>query len=199
MTSISPLPIAASKHLHGGRAWSGMAFPAVPVRRLAVLIALAMALAACGEDVSAPETAEEIPTDSTRSKRLAQTEWLTVHDVISPAQWLASREAGYDVEMENPRVKALHKTLQDAKRVFGTPYRMTANRAVQLEGMIDQEGWEHEDAADLIVTFTEVGDSETAGEGFGQVAQAYYQLRKTGLSREEALQHIREESEEKAQ
>ncbi|ODA66670.1 hypothetical protein A7A08_02438 [Methyloligella halotolerans] len=161
-----------------------------------MLCAMLPLLGACGDEVSAPKQAEEIPTDSTQSKTLAKTGWLTVHDKISPAQWLASREAGHDVELEDPRVKALHKKLQDAKSVFGTPYRMTANRAVQLEEMIDKEGWEHEDAAELITTFTEIGVSKTSGEGFGQLAQAYFQLRKQGLSRDEALQYIQDEAKE---
>ena len=166
---------------------------------LATALGVAGVLGACGDDVSAPEQAEEIPTDSTQSKELPQKDWLTVHDKISPARWLASREAGYDVELDDPRVKELHKRLQDAKDVFGTPYRMTANRAVQLEQMIDEAGWEHEDAVDLIVTFTDVGESDTAGQGFGQIAQAYFHLRKSGLGHEEALQNIKEEAKEDPQ
>jgi hypothetical protein len=191
---ISPLPIAATVSARNRR--NGLAGPSLArACCLAAALGLTALTGGCGDDVSAPETAREIPTDSSQSQELANKDWLTVHDKISPAQWLASREAGHDVPLDDPRVGELHKMLQDAKGVFGTPYRMTANRAVQLEEMIDEEGWEHEDAADLIVTITEVGESNTSGQGFGQIAQAYYQLRKQGLSREEAHQHIEDNKE----
>jgi len=191
---ISPLPIAATASAHNRR--NGLSGPSLArACCLAAVLGLTALTGGCGDDVSAPETAREIPTDSTQSQELANKDWLTVHDKISPAQWLASREAGHDVPLDDPRVAELHKMLQNAKGVFGTPYRMTANRAVQLEEMIDEEGWEHEDAADLIVTITEVGESNTSGQGFGQIAQAYYQLRKQGLSREEAHQHIEDNKE----
>lgn len=191
---ISPLPIAATVSARNRR--NGLAGPSLArACCLAAVLGLTALTGGCGDDVSAPETAREIPTDSSQSQELTNKDWLTVHDKISPAQWLASREAGHDVPLDDPRVGELHKMLQDAKGVFGTPYRMTANRAVQLEEMIDEEGWEHEDAADLIVTITEVGESNTSGQGFGQIAQAYYQLRKQGLSREEAHQHIEDNKE----
>lgn len=195
MAANSPLPIAATAFARPSESGRDRPLASRLARRicLAAALGLAASLGACGDEVSAPETAEELPTDNTGSTELAKKDWLTVHDKISPAQWLASREAGHDVELEDARVRELHKMLQDAKGVFGTPYRMTANRAVQLEEMIDEEGWEHEDAADLIVTITEVGESNTSGQGFGQIAQAYYQLRKQGLSREDALRHIKDQ------
>ncbi|MEG6509027.1 hypothetical protein V6C03_08585 [Methyloligella sp. 2.7D] len=196
MTSYVPLPFAATwreseKTLRVQPARRAGALSRRPV--LAALLAVIF-LAGCGDEVAAPETSKELPGQAAKSHTIADTPWLAPYNNTPPELWMASREAGYDLAMDDPAVDAMRERLEVARKTFGTPYRMTANRAVQLEAMVAEEGWKPESAADLIITLSEVGSLETGREGFGQACQAYFILRKQGQSREQALQSLREEN-----
>ena len=66
---------------------------------------------------------------------------------------------------------------------------MIANRAVQLEGMLAGVP-ASEKALDLIESLTAVVGSRA--ESFGAICQQYYNLRSSGLGREEALSDLKQ-------
>lgn len=66
---------------------------------------------------------------------------------------------------------------------------MVANRAVQLEAMLDPTDG-RETAVWLLAMLSEVVTEPGKVEGFGALGQQYYNLRKTGLSERDALQDL---------
>ena len=160
-----------------------------PERRLARLgatLCLALMLAACGEEASEPSAPAPVPAP----KAVYQLELLGVTDRIPPEQWLASRQAGRDLPEGDPSVAALRHTLEVAGRRFREFPRMIANRAVQLEEMLQQQKMP-EPAPELIARLSDVAGEERHVESFGAICQHYYNLRMQGLGQQEALEVLR--------
>lgn len=160
---------------------------------LLTALPLTLGLAACGDDVEAPEETKPVTETAPQASGLAGKDWIGVYDDVQPARWLASRKAGHDVAQDDPSVEEMRLILEKARTTYGTAHRMIANRAVQLEGMIAQRGWQPEKAPEIIVSLSEIGGPNSRLEGFGQAAQSYYVLRERGLSREEALEELKHE------
>ena len=163
--------------------------------RSIVLCWLAFAIVACDEqpeaETATPERADLKRADPGRadpervSTVIAAKPWLDLKDRTPPEQWLASREAGEDVPSSSSGVAELRALLAQADRRYGETPRMIANRAVQLEAMLAERGIE-ETARRVIEGLIAVG-REDDPRNFGETAQHYFNIRVTGMSREEAL------------
>ena len=158
--------------------------------RSIVLCWLAFAIVACDEqpeaETATPERADLKRADPERvSTVIAAKPWLDLKDRTPPEQWLASREAGEDVPSSSSGVAELRALLAQADRRYGETPRMIANRVVQLEAMLAERGIE-ETARRVIEGLIAVG-REDDPRNFGETAQHYFNIRVTGMSREEAL------------
>ncbi|WP_250152191.1 hypothetical protein [Ancylobacter radicis] len=154
-----------------------------PLMARALLAAtLALALAGCPGD-SEPESRERVAASV--SDALAKRGWLEPTDPTDPARWLASREAGSDLPADAPAVAGWQTLLREADQRFGETDRMIANRATQLEAMLAEIGMPEStrQILDEFMPFAPKGSRR----GFSDLCQHYYNLRKQGLSRADAL------------
>lgn len=157
----------------------------------AALLAALLFLPGC-EDENLP-AAETTAPQAAKSPQLPRLKWLDAHSAITPEQWLASREAKVDLDENDAAVAALRIKLNEAARRFGDPARMIANRAVQLEEMLAEEGID-ESAPELIEALSTAATESRMREGFGSLSQHYFNLRKQGVEREAALQQLKKVS-----
>lgn len=158
--------------------------------RTALLAAIVSILPGC-EEVTSPETTTAQQT--TKSPELPRLIWLDAHSKTTPERWLASREAKVDLDENDPAVVALRVKLNEAAQRFGDAVRMIANRAVQLEEMLAEEGIS-EHAPELIETLSSAATETRQREGFGSLSQHYFNLRKQGVGREVALEQLKKTS-----
>ncbi|RXF73808.1 hypothetical protein EK403_09005 [Hansschlegelia zhihuaiae] len=114
---------------------------------------------------------------------------MDIKDNISPAVWLASREAGHDVAPNDPAAVSLRALLDDADARFTESPRMIANRAVQVQAMLAERGVK-ESAREVIEGLVSIGH---VGEraGFGETCQHYVNARAASGSRVAALEALR--------
>jgi hypothetical protein len=163
----------------------------MPAFGFALLFATGLSLLPGCEEATMPETATTQQTP--KRPELPRIKWLDAHSTITPEQWLASREAKVDLDENDPAVVALRVKLNEAAQRFGDATRMIANRAVQLEEMLAEEGiTEH--APELIETLSSTATETRQREGFGSLTQHYFNLRKTGVDREVALEQLKKTS-----
>ncbi|HVI28677.1 hypothetical protein [Hansschlegelia sp.] len=149
---------------------------------MAVSIPLLYAVAAC-DDVSTERTEGVQPLR--RASPDAEGDWLQVGDAISPSEWLARRETGGDSAALGEAARRMQAVLATADQRFYEGRRMIANRAVQLEEMLKENGV-HEDARTIIEQLSSIApDGEHAG--FGETGQHYVTARLQGASRDDAL------------
>lgn len=164
---------------------------AVPARlsRLFLVVLAVLCLAGCDED---SETAKLTPVPQDEGDAIyTQITWLDAGSPITPAQWLASRAAKAELPQNDPRVAAARKELGLAAHRFGDEPRMIANRAVQVENMLAEQGI-HENASDIIAALVPIADKPGALQGFGTLCQQYFILRQQGFDRNAAVEHLQE-------
>ena len=148
----------------------------------AIFSPLLYPLAAC-DDASTERTEGVQPLR--RAAPGAAHDWLQVGDAISPSEWLARRESGDDSAAPAEATRRIQTVLAAADQRFYEGRRMIANRAVQLEEMLRENGV-HEDARTIIEQLTSIApDGEHAG--FGEAGQHYVTARLQGATREDAL------------
>ncbi|KWT65217.1 hypothetical protein APY04_2966 [Hyphomicrobium sulfonivorans] len=87
----------------------------------------------------------------------------------------------------------MREKLDTASKRFRDHPRMIANRAVQLEGML-QEKKIAERAPEIIDTLCEVQLSGRSVESFSSLTQQYYNLRMEGLDRDKAIVALRQQN-----
>lgn len=144
------------------------------------------------DDAAEPEaTATSSPQQAVPSSLSIQ--WLDANSGITPEQWLASRAARADLPESAPQVKNMRVEINKAAEHFRDPPRMIANRAVQLEEMLAKEGIE-ESAPQLIQLLSTATAQTGLKEGFGSVCQHYFNLRQQGVSREAAVEQLKQTS-----
>jgi len=119
----------------------------------------------------------------------AQPSWLDAMSEIEPASWLIAREANAGRALKAEDAAKIRQSIATAAKVFQEDPRMIANRAVQLEAMLDPTDG-RETAVGLIAVLTDVVREPGKVEGFGAIGQQYYNLRKTGLSERDALNDL---------
>lgn len=162
-----------------------------PVRRsarLCTVACLSLLLAACSDEtetVAAPQPAPQ------PAYAIYQISRLEVADHVPPQQWLASREAGRDLPEDDPAVAKIKQTLETGSKRFREYPRMIANRAVQLETMLEQKKM-GEPAPKLIERLSRVPGDRRYVESFGSLCQHYFNLRMQGYDPEAAVRLLRD-------
>lgn len=146
----------------------------------------------CGDEAAddASSTSSTVVETGPSPHRL---EWLKQTDAIAPEQWLASREAGRDLDLYDPSVGAMRRTLDVAAARFRDQPRMIANRAVQLEEMLNEKNID-ERAPAIIATLSEIPGQTRYVESFAALTQQYYNLRMEGLDRAQAVDALKRQN-----
>lgn len=155
----------------------------------AMMVFLAAILAGGCDNNS--ETAQDQETFSPAEvEPLHRKPWLDKLDTTAPELWLASRKMQADVGETHPAVASIRQQLAVAHEHFGDTSRMIANRSVQLEGMLSAEGVD-ESALELLEALSSISPRVQNTGGFGAVCQHYFNLRKSGETRQAALSALR--------
>lgn len=152
--------------------------------RCAACIVLALAITGCSEEEPSRE-----PARSGLSRADQNESWLAAPDDVEPAAWLIEHEKAMGSELTADEARTLRETLAKASARFRETPRMIVNRALQLETMLKAEGG-RETAVSLIARLTDAVREPGRIESFGAAGQQYYNLRRTGLSDEEALSEL---------
>jgi len=153
------------------------------------LLGSTLIVAACSDEPSIETSAPAQPA-SAPAPRLHALPWLKRTDPVDADVWLASREAGHDVDPLDPAVTAMHRRLEVAAQRFRDHPRMIANRAVQLETMLKEKGID-EHAPGIIDTLCDVPGDRRYVESFSSLTQQYYNLRLEGLDKAKAVEALR--------
>lgn len=119
----------------------------------------------------------------------AQPSWLDATSEIEPAAWLIERESTSGRNLSAEDANKLRQSLTTVSKLFREDPRMIANRAVQLETMLDPTDG-RESAVWLVTELAQVVTEPGRVEGFGALGQQYYNMRKAGLSEQDALQDL---------
>lgn len=163
------------------------AVPRCCTSTFAVATAVLLLVAACSDESSN----EAPPAAATQSPvKIHALEWLKRTDAVAPEQWLASREAGRDLDAYDPAVASMHTALEVAATRFRDYPRMIANRAVQLQTMLMKKGID-EHAPSIIATLSEVPGNARYMESFSSLTQQYYNLRLKGLDKAQAIAELK--------
>lgn len=143
---------------------------------------LACLLAGCAEEAppAAESAARPAPPDA------ATATWLSAHDPADPAPWLLLH-----ARRQHPSIAATPEAVTAllgaaAERYRESP-RMIANRAVQLQTMLDEEGI-GEDAVTLLAALAQLPPVNRVS--FSADCQHYYNLRTQGLDHAQALARL---------
>jgi len=151
-----------------------------------------LTLVACGDDV-VPEPKSESAAVTEQDESLTALSWLKQTHAIAPEHWLASRAAGHDIDTGDPSVVGVRRVLEVAAMRFRDHPRMIANRAVQLEGMLQEQAI-REQAPYLIALLSQVPGNTRYVESFSSLTQQYYNLRIKGLTRSQAVDALRQQN-----
>jgi hypothetical protein len=117
--------------------------------------------------------------------------WMPVDSRLTPAQWLAGRDAAEPRPHDDPIVRKLARDLVAANRLYRESERMIANRAAQLEDMLREIGVT-ETASNILEDLARLPGEAGQTEGFGAISQHYYNLRANRMDREAALAQLRD-------
>lgn len=166
---------------------SSRAFPVFGVALLGVALAM---LAGCGEEEREQRDREPGAVAARSDRPAAETAWLTPTDPTEPAVWLARRTNGGQPG-DPAALGALRASLAEARGRFVEDPRMVANRTAQLETMLAEIGV-RESPATLISDLAGVSAVSGRRQLYGEMCQHYVTVRRDGLSREAALERLRE-------
>ncbi len=161
------------------------------MRSLAIVVAASSLLASCSDEQHEKGPVEKstaLEHSGAAPKR--SDEWLELKDETPPADWLVSRAQATGRKLSGDEISSLKQSLSTAVERLGESARMIANRSVQLEGMLKALGYD-EDAIELIEALTSTIGETGQTEGFGAVSQQYYNMRKAGLTEEQATADLR--------
>lgn len=147
------------------------------------LAVLACTLIACAEEAPPPRsaTATGAAADPAESST-----WLGAHDPAPPAPWLIAHLPD-PTHANDATPEAVTALLQTAAERYRESPRMIANRAVQLQTMLAEEGID-EDAVSLLRLLARLPPANRVS--FSADCQHYYNLRVQGLDREQALARL---------
>ncbi|MFT3731900.1 MAG: hypothetical protein QM780_10860 [Hyphomicrobium sp.] len=118
-------------------------------------------------------------------EKVSESTWLTEQDDIKPEVWLIEHETRNGAKQSETDMNELRRSLIEASAKFHDSPRMIANRAVQLEDMLKEEGGDET----AIVLISRLNDAIAPNriESFGAAGQQYYNMRKAGFTGEQAL------------
>jgi hypothetical protein len=140
----------------------------------------------CSDDSTSNQHAEQ---RSGLIQTQAQPSWLDATSKIEPATWLIEREANSGRTLSAEDADKVRQSIATAAKLLKEDPRMIANRAVQLETMLDPTDG-RETAVWLVTELAEVVTEPGRVEGFGALGQQYYNMRKAGLSERDALRDL---------
>ena len=155
------------------------------LRRAMILAGVCAFLPSCGEERRSAEQDDLIAAEA----RKGDDDWLRATDRTEPALWLAQREAGAAVGEREPAVERIRAALFSARAHFLESDRMLANRTAQVGRMLAADG-RPEAFAPLISSLVEVATTAGQKQTYGELCQHYYNLRHSGVEREEALRML---------
>jgi hypothetical protein len=118
-----------------------------------------------------------------------QPRWLDATSNLDPATWLIDREANSGKSLTAEEADEVRQSIAAVAKLFKEDPRMVANRAVQLEEMLDPTNG-RETAVWLLRQLSGVVTESGRIEGFGALGLQYYNMRKAGLSEQDALQDL---------
>jgi hypothetical protein len=145
----------------------------------ALLAVCILVLAGCGD--SAVETSGEPEPPQTESP---SAQWLNLLSHEDAAEWLVERQKyASPADRDVDKVRAI---LNAAGRRFEESPRMIANRALQLQHMLNEIG-DQTSAVALTRDLHNVLGGTAASPGFGNLGAYYVNLRKSGMDRSIAL------------
>ena len=150
-------------------------------------IALAMlagTLIACAEE--APPALTATAPAAAAADTAESSAWLGAHDPAPPAPWLIAHLPG-PAHASGATPEAVAALLQTAAERYRESPRMIANRAVQLQTMLAEEGLD-EDAVSLLTRLARLPPANRVS--FSADCQHYYNLRVQGFDREQALARL---------
>ncbi|MDP1639990.1 MAG: hypothetical protein Q8L61_03635, partial [Hyphomicrobium sp.] len=90
--------------------------PASKLLLCTIALALCALVSACGDE-TVSETPHAAPPVAEKQAQ-GQLEWLRMTDGIAPEQWLASREAGRELDLYDPAVLDMRHVLERASARF---------------------------------------------------------------------------------
>lgn len=157
---------------------------AAPAASKLLGIIFALLLSGCGDEQPRQQSSEK----RSGLTKVEQTEWLSMQDETAPGDWLIAREMKSGVKLAPGDADQLRQSLAEASAKFKDSPRMIANRAVQLERMLKDEGG-NETAIVLIGGLTRVVAPGRI-ESFGAAGQQYYNMRKAGLNSDRAFAEL---------
>ncbi|MGD9541996.1 hypothetical protein [Methylocystis sp.] len=152
------------------------------LRKAVILAGVCALVASCGEERRSAEQDDVIETDARNKADV----WLRATDHMEPALWLAQREAGAAVHERDAAVERIRAALLSARAHFLETDRMLANRTAQVSQMLAADG-HAEDFAQLINALVEVAATAGQKQTYGELCQHYYNLRHSGVEREDSL------------
>lgn len=150
------------------------------------LLLLGLSLVACSDE----------QRDSSRGATSGGSEaphkvtWLDLDSPVTPAQWLVSRGEEKPRSLSDPEVQRVTRELKDAHALYRESQRMIANRAAQVSDMLAGIGIT-EPATEVLASLAGIAGEAGQTEGFGGVAQHYFNLRAASLARAEALEALK--------
>lgn len=153
-------------------------------RRMAASLFWGLLVTACSEESVAPvQDAAEAPQEQ-------PVKWLESNDGITPAQWLVSRRDGAVKPISDPQVQHIKRLLDDAHKLYRESQRMIANRTVQIEEALREQGSDDE-ATQILADLANIAGEVGQTEGYGAISQHYINMRKEGRKRAEALADLK--------
>ena len=151
-------------------------------RAAIVLAGVCAIFASCGEEKRSAQQDDTIKPESGKGANI----WLPVTDHTEPALWLARREAGDAVGEQKAAAARMRASLLSARAHFLETDRMIANRTAQVGQMLAADG-HAEDFAKLIGALVDVAAASGQKQTYGELCQHYYNLRHSGVERDDAL------------
>ncbi len=148
---------------------------------LSLSIVLGSGLCGCSDEQQPQRPAERRSGLAT----VGQADWLTAQDDVRPEVWLIAHESKAAETSPAGDPGVVRRSLADASATFNDTPRMIANRAVQLEKMLKSEGVEE----NAIILISRLNDAIAPGriESFGAAVEKYYNMRKAGMSSDQAV------------
>ncbi|MFD1333078.1 hypothetical protein ACFQ4O_13820 [Methylopila musalis] len=155
----------------------------------ATVVAVAIFCLTGCDDPAPSEPPQDVVASLTHEKPFHERRWLELKDKIAPGAWLASREAGREVEPSDPNAVAIRDLIADADARYTEGARMIANRAVQVQEMLAERGVSEQPRSIIegLISVASLGERA----GFGETCQHYVTARVQGLSRDAALDALR--------
>lgn len=160
-----------------------------PSRLLVATLLVAFLHTGCDDAPVTPDREAE----PGRTDLAEQKDWQTLTDTEPTEVWLASREAGESVAVDDPRVERMRRLLADAKRTYFESSRMIANRIVQVDETIRPQA-SSPPIAELLADLT-LHPTDRQKLRFADVVHLYLNVRRVGGDHARAVATVKEEFE----